>query len=369
MALVLSVMFILGIVAVKFAVFVNVDKVPLAGKYNCPEIVRILVDAVSIVIEFTYKLATDKVPALSVRSPHVKSVTPVIVSDCPLLIVIPVAPVVVVKFPFIVEPAVAVAKVTVPPTNVFPFIVKVEPPVPVNVIDGDAEIMAWLVASVRFPTIFRVCPPAFSQSAVVPDWNVKDLIVPFKNDTLPPVLVTYTSVLAFVPGSSVIVPAPVPAIYTNGEVSTELSVNDFVALVLSVMFILGIVAVKPVVVVVAKVPLPVKYRAFPAAISSLRVVPLLEVIELIYTLSPADKVPDISVRVPHTISPGQFTACPLLIVSPPVEVKGPVIVDALDAPVNVTNPVKVFNGSDAGIVSVEPALPVNVMDGDDVIVP
>ena len=55
---------------------------------------------------------------------------------------------------------------------------------------------------------------------MVGDTKVKDLIVPLKNDTGQlPELFTYTSVLAFVPGSSVIVPLPAPEIYTNGEVN------------------------------------------------------------------------------------------------------------------------------------------------------
>ena len=140
-------MFILGIVADKLAVFVNVAKVPLPVKCKAPpRVLRTLVDVVSNTIEFTYKLAIDKVPDVSVRTPHLNSVAPFIVSDCPLLIVRLVVfaeatVAVAVKFPLIVEPAVAVAKVTVPPTNVFPAIVRVEPPLPVKLIDGDATIV------------------------------------------------------------------------------------------------------------------------------------------------------------------------------------------------------------------------------------
>ena len=172
---------------------------------------------------------------------------------------------------------------------------------------------------------------------MVPDWKVKDLIVPeVPIFTLPPVLVTYTSGTKVVPGFNVINPEVVPARYISVDPNVLLPrVNVLApAFKVSFMYILGIVCVNPDSVILANVPFPVKYKDPDPLIVSLRRVPPVEVIEATVTLDEVVKLlgeppavptrsPVVIVRMPHVKSESHVMSVILLIVTAPVESNTP----------------------------------------------
>lgn len=192
------------------------------------------------------------------------------------------------------------------------------------------------LVNVKFPVIFKATA-VFAQIAVVGDTKVKDLIVPeVPIFTLPPVLVTYTLGTKVVPGFNVINPRVLPARYISVDPNVLLPRVNVLALVLvvSFMYIFGIVCVNPDSVILANVPFPVKYKDPDPLIVSLRKVAPVEVIEATFTLDEVVKLlgappgvvvksPAVIVRTPHVKSESHVIWEILLIVTAPVESNTP----------------------------------------------